>query len=143
MNQSIFKWWVGHQSILSAHLPPMNPFYPEGRGLLQDHSGLVLHRARVVTEWLHEYEHDVSHLPWLSQSSDLNPVEQHIWRESGEALYTVCFANRSATVIKMPTNGPFLWKNGVASLQAEFHMRVESVGAFNLLRWLRVANALL
>ena len=33
------------------------------------------HRTQGVTEWFDEYEDDVNHMLWPSQSPDLNPVE--------------------------------------------------------------------
>jgi hypothetical protein len=29
----------------------------------------------MVTEWFHEHENNVNHIPWLSQSPNLNPIE--------------------------------------------------------------------
>ena len=54
-------------------------------------------RARVVTEWFVEHENDVNHVPWPSQSPDLNPVELWEILEQGQS-------QRFPTTINKTTN---------------------------------------
>ena len=55
--------------------PMMKHFYPDGSSLFQ-HDNAPIHTARGITEWCDDYENDVDHMPWCSQSPDLNPAEQ-------------------------------------------------------------------
>ncbi len=57
-----------YKVVLNDHLyPMMKHFYPDGSALFQDDNAPI-HRARGVTEWFDEYENDVNHMLWPSQS---------------------------------------------------------------------------
>lgn len=54
-------------------------FYCNGSALFQDPSAMApKHRAWQLTERFNEYENDVHHMLWCSQSSDLNLKIKHL-----------------------------------------------------------------
>ena len=60
-----------YRTILEDHVHPVvQTLYPEGSAVYQDDSASI-HTARLVKDWCDEHESEAEHLPWSTQSPDL------------------------------------------------------------------------
>lgn len=57
--------------------PFMATIYPSSKGHFL-HDNAQWQKAKVVSNWFHEYDNELSVLHWLSLSPDLNPLK-HLW----------------------------------------------------------------
>jgi transposase len=65
-------------------LPSVRPIFGENFIFPQDNC--TVHRSHIVREYLEK--HGINQLPWLSKSSDLNPIED-AWGKITKLMYQV------------------------------------------------------
>jgi transposase len=69
MNAKAYEAILGDQVLPMAHT-----LFPDGDGIYQDDLA-PCHAAKTVQSWFEEHDQELSHLPWVPQSPDLNIIE--------------------------------------------------------------------
>jgi hypothetical protein len=54
--------------------PTIQSLFPSSDAVFQDNR-TIIHTARIIQSWFEEHEGELQHLPWPTQSPDLNIIK--------------------------------------------------------------------